>query len=190
MPAYRLVLADGPADAVWSLRWDDDVFVLKDPDGQPVLQAETARAHHEIDLSMAFIEGTVTINTPRGKLVFKRNDAATTALKKLVAEGLRLDPEYRAEMLSRSRYWLFFGAGMFAAATGLFGVFCWYISWAPEPPPDSWIHMFRRVIKYGVAILLAVALLGLGMCIAGGRKLLRIQAIERDIQSRKTPDGI
>jgi hypothetical protein len=50
--------------------------------------------------------------------------------------------------------------------------------------------MFRRVIKYGVAVLLAVALLGLGMCIAGGRTLLRIHAIERDLQARDAVDGV
>ena len=190
MPAHRLILADGPADDVWSLRWEDDLFVLKGPEGQPVLQTETARAHHEIDLSMAFIDGTVTINTSRGKLLFKRNDAATAALKKLLAEGLRLDPEYRAKMLSRSRYWLFFGAGMFVVATGLFGVFCLYISWAPEPPPDSWIRTFRGVIKYGVTVVLVVALLGAGMCIAGARTLFRIRAIEREIQARGAKDGV
>jgi hypothetical protein len=145
--------------------------------------------HHEIDLSMAFVDGTVAISTPRGKLLFKRNDAATRALKELVAAGLRLDPEYRAKMLGKSRYWLFFGTGMFVAATGLFAAFCWYISWAPEPPPDSWIRMVRGVIKYGVAVLLAVALLGLGMSIAGVRTLFRIRAIERDIRARDAKGG-
>jgi hypothetical protein len=190
MPAFRLILADGPANAVWSLHWDEALFVLEDPDGQPELNTETARVHHEIDLSMAFIDGTVAISTPRGKLLFKRNDAAIRALKELVAAGLRLDPEYRAKMLSRSRYWLFFGAGMFVVATGLFVVFCWYISWAPDPPPDSWLHMVRRVIKYGVAVLMAVALLGFGMCIAGVRTLFRIRAIERDIRARDAEDGV
>jgi hypothetical protein len=31
MPAYRLILADGPANAVWPLQWDETLFVLGIP---------------------------------------------------------------------------------------------------------------------------------------------------------------
>src|SRR5262249_23986864 len=119
MPRFRLTPAEGPRKD-WSLKWDDDDFVLEDPDGQLVLREATPRAHHQVDFSMAFVDGSFAITTPRGTLFFKGNGPVVPATKKLVADALQLDPDYRAKMLGKARFGIVFGTGMFVVATSLF----------------------------------------------------------------------
>ena len=59
-------------------------------------------AHHDIDLSKTFIDGTICFAFPDGELRFKQNSAALEDLRELVEAGLRYDPEYRSAMRLRS----------------------------------------------------------------------------------------
>lgn len=127
MHSHRLIPASGSSRAAWLLEWDDKRLVLQDPEGEPVIEAEIARAHHVIDLSVAFLDGTIGFVSPQGDLQFKQNRAALAELRDLVNAGLRSDPEYRAAMRRRALRAMPVGAAMFLIAGGLFGCYCWYL---------------------------------------------------------------
>jgi hypothetical protein len=163
------------------LQWNEQRFVLQDPHGQLVVDVEIALAHRAIDLSEAFIDGTIGFVSPGSTLRFKLNRAALAELRELVDAGLRSDPEYRATLRRQSLFAMPFGAVAFLVAGGLFGCYCWYASWAPDPPADSWIHSFGWLIKGVLLVLFAVALVGLGFGGYGLRQWWRIRSIERTL---------
>jgi hypothetical protein len=146
-----------------------------------VLETETTLAHRVIDLSRAFIDGTICFTVANETVGFKKNSAALAELRELVETGLRCDPEYRAIMRSRSLRAMTLGPVMFLIAGGVFGCYCWYVSWAPEPAADSWIRYFGWLIKGMLLVLLAVAILGLGLTGSGLRQWWRIRSIERTV---------
>jgi hypothetical protein len=179
--SHRLVPEGGSSKDAWQLELDDKGLVLHDASGQPVFEIETALAHHVIDLSKTFIDGTICFAFPDGELRFKQNSAALEDLRELVEAGLRYDPEYRSAMRLRSLRAMAVGPVMFLVAGGLFGCYCWYASWAPDPPADSWIRWLGWLVKGVLTVLLAIALLGLGLGCSGFRQWWRIRKIERTI---------
>src|SRR5262249_13941817 len=159
----------GSPKAPWLLKWDDDSFVLKDEHREIVFETETAVAHHIIDLSEAFVVGTICLNVASGLLRFKQNQEALSALRTLVDAGLQHDPTYRAEIGRRSVRFIITGAVLFLICGGLFAGYCCYAIWWPDPPADSWVHTFGRFIKYGLTVLLAMTLVGVGLGLSGLR---------------------
>jgi hypothetical protein len=151
MHSYRLIPETGP-NAPWLLEWDEKLFFLQDPDGQRVIEVETSLAHRVIDLSRAFVDGTICIVGAQEPFCFKQNDTAQYNLQRLVETGLRSDPEYRAAMHRQSARSMVGGAAMFLIAGGLLGCYCWYASWAPDPPEGSWIRFFGWLIKGILAV--------------------------------------
>jgi hypothetical protein len=179
MRSYQLVPELGSPKTPWLLDWDTECFVLRDANGETVVETDTAAAHLIIDLSQTFIDGTICIAVPPEVLRFKRNSAAEAGLRKLVETAIARDPVYRAAMRQRSLRAMKFGPLLFVVAGGLFGVFCWYAIAAPEPPADHWIRYVRGLMKWSLTVLVAVALLGLGLSCSGFCQWLRIRRIER-----------
>jgi hypothetical protein len=168
------------------LEWDDERFVLYDANGQQVTKAEIASAHHVIDLSQTFIDGTICIAVPPEVLRFKRNSAAEAGLRKLVETGICHDPAYRARMRQRSLRAMTLGPVLFVVAGGAFGAYCWYAIGAPDPPADHWIRYVGWLIKGILVVLFAVALLGLGLSCSGFYQWRQIRRIERQIRAANT----
>jgi hypothetical protein len=184
MPAFYLALSNGPPKAYWVLKWNDARFVLTAPGGRVVVDIETAQAHHLIDLSMTFVEGTITINAPSGELEFARSDDAADQLRILVDRGLQSDPMYRAAIRVQSRRMMHYGAIGSVVGTVLFGTFLCIANWLGEPSPDHWIHWFHPILKLGVTVILCIGLAGFGSLAVGIRRWLRIRSIERAIAAR------
>jgi hypothetical protein len=163
----------------WRLEWDDKHLILRNSEGSPVVEVETGVAHRRIDLSKAFVDGTICISGPEGPLRFKQNRAALAELDELVKLGLQSDPEYRRAMRQQARRGMAAGAAMFLVAGGIFGSYCWSISWMPEPPADHWIRWIAGLFTWVLAVLMAVTLLGLGLGCSSLRLWWRIRSVER-----------
>jgi hypothetical protein len=178
MGPYKLVPEGASTKAPWLLEWDDERFVIRNATGDLVLETDTTSAHDIVDLSQTFIDGTICISAGLEVLRFKRNSAAEAGLRKLVEAAIARDPAYRAAMRQRSIRAMTFGPVMFLVAGGLFGGYCWYAIGAPDPPADHWIRYVGWLIKGVLLVLLAVALLGLGLSFSGFFQWLRIRRIE------------
>jgi hypothetical protein len=179
--SYELIPEGESSKAQWLLEWDDERFVLCDANGDAVIETNTASAHQIIDLSQTFIEGTICIAAPAEILRFKQNVVAEAALRTLVEAAICRDSAYRAIMRQRSLRAMKFGLPTFVIAGGLFGGFCWYAEGAPDPPQDHWIRSIASLLKAALAVLLAVALLGLGLSCSGFCQWRRIRRIERQL---------
>ncbi len=179
MPSYQLVPEDGSPEAPWRVQWDQDRLVLTNAVGEVVLDTEAAAVYPLLDFSRTFIDGTFCIAIPPDVVSFRQNPIVVDGLRRLADLGLSRDPEYRAAMRRRAWRAMLGGPVMLWLAGGLFAAFCWFAIAAPEPEPDSWIHTIKGILKWGVALLLAVALLGLGLTFSGLRQWLRIRRIER-----------
>jgi hypothetical protein len=187
VPSHELVPEGGSSKTAWLLEWDDVRFVLRDANDEQVIETDIASAHHMIDLSQTFIDGTICIVVPPNEVLrFKRNSTAEAGLRTLIETGIRRDPVYRAAMRQRSFRAMTFGPAMFLIAGGLFAAYCWYAIGAPDPPADHWIRYLGWLIKGGLVVLLAVALLGLGLSCPGFFQWLRIRKIERELNMPDT----
>ena len=178
MRSYQLVAEGGSSKTPWLLEWNDERFVVRNATGDPVLETDTASAHTVVDLSQTFIDGTICIAAPDEVLRFERNSGAEAALRKLVEAAIASDPAYRAAMRQRSLWAMTVGPVMVLIAGGLFGAYCWYAIGAPDPAADHWIRYVGWLIKFLLLVLLAVALLGLGLAFSGFSQWLRIRRIE------------
>ena len=179
MRSYQLVPDGGSSKTPWLLEWNDEQFVIRNATGDPVLETETASAHNIIDLSQTFIDGTICFAAPPEVLRFKKNTAAEAGLRKLVEAAIARDPAYRAAMRQRCSRAMTVGPVMFLVAGGFFWGYCWYAIGAPDPSADHWIRYVGWLIKVVLLVLLAVALLGLGLSFSGFSQWLRIRRIER-----------
>jgi hypothetical protein len=178
MPFHRILPENGRPGDEWSLEWDDATFILKDPDGEPALEVGATRAHRLVEAYDLYAEGKVTFTTPHGALTFKPDQATLVALREFVEENLRSDPEYREELRRHARRSIVLGLMMFVVAGGLFGLYCWWASWAPDPPPGHWIRWFGGLIHGVLLVLMAGAIAGPFVCWFGFRQLLRVRRIE------------
>ena len=91
--------------------------------------------------------------TPVGPLTFKKQPAALTPMRRLVELGLARDAEFRSELRRESLRAIPRGLALFVVGGGLFGLYCWYASRAPDLPPGHWIRWFGWLI-HGVLLLL------------------------------------
>jgi hypothetical protein len=162
--SHRLLLKGGPSTAEWRLQWDDTKFVLKDPDGQSVFETDTAYAHRVVDIYELYAQGKISLTSP---------------LRKFVEAGIGADNQYRAELRRQSLRAILRGIAIFVIAGGLFTLYCWYASWAPDPP--HWVRWFGWLIHGILLLLLAIALAGPWLVYFGLRQWLRIRRIERAV---------
>ena len=89
------------------------------------------------------------------------------------------DATYPDLRKARARTAVRLGAGMFVISAGLFSLYCWWASWAPEPPPGHWVRYFGWLIHGVLLVLMAGALAGAGAVYASLRQLRRIRHTER-----------
>jgi hypothetical protein len=177
--SHRLVPEGGPPDAEWLLEWDDAAVTLKGPDGRPAFESPLAAVHRVVGLHELYAEGKISFAGPRGALTFKKQPDALAALRGLVEAGLAGDTEFRDTLRRQSLHAILRGLAMFALGGGLFGLYCWYASWAPDPPPGHWIRWFGWLIKGILLVLMAVGLAGPFVAYFGLRQWLRVRRIER-----------
>jgi hypothetical protein len=118
---------------------------------------------------------------------YRINRAAVDEFRKLVDARLRSDPEYRAGMRRRALRAMPAGAGMFLGAGALYACYCWYASVAPDPPPDSCLRALVWPIKASLTLLLAIALLSLGLGCHGLSQWWHIRRIERAAAADNPP---
>jgi hypothetical protein len=179
----------GPHDAEWVLAWDEAKLTLDAPDGQRVLEATPTAAHRLVELYELYAEGKVSFATPHGSLAFKKQAAAVAAVRGLVETGLAGDPEFCAELRRQSVRAIPRGLTMFVVGGGLFGLYCWYASWAPDPPPGHWIRWFGWAIHGVLLVLMGVGLAGPFVAYFGLRQWLRVRRIERLAAQRHAEPG-
>jgi len=179
--SHQLIPEGGSSKAEWLLEWDDAKFALKDPDGQPVFEAEAAYAYRVVKLYELYAEGKISFASPHGSLAFKKNPAALAELREFVEERLGSDGEYCTELRRQSLRSIPLGLAMFFVAGGLFGLYCWYASRAPDPPPGHWIRWFGWLIHGILLVLLGAALAGPLVAYFGLRQWLRVRRIERAV---------
>jgi hypothetical protein len=119
----------------------------------------------------------------------RRNPAASAALRAFVEAGLRSDVAYRTQLKHESLLSIPIGLAMFLVAGGLFALYCWYASWAPDPPPDHWLRSFGWLVHGILLLLLGAALAGPFVAYNGLRQWLRIRRIEREAGLEEATDG-
>jgi hypothetical protein len=179
MELHRMILEGGPRDAEWLLEWDDATLALKDPDGHPVFEVESNSAHRVVGLYQLFAEGQISFATPVGFLTFKKHRAALTPMRRLVELGLARDAEFRSELRRESLRAIPRGLALFVVGGGLFSLYCWYASWAPDLPSGHWIRWFGWLIHGVLLVLMGAALAGPCVCYFGFRQWLSVRRIER-----------
>jgi hypothetical protein len=177
--AYWLIRVGDQTQSKWVLEWDETQFALKDPTGQVRVQLDIACAHRAVEFDKLYAEGTICFPTPEGTLVFERNVGATKSLRKLVAAGLESDGEYRTYLERRALRNVFLGLVMFVVSAGLFGLYCWFASWAPDPPPGHWIEWLGGLIKLALSALLGLAAGGVTVAYNGLRRWRLVRRVGR-----------
>jgi hypothetical protein len=180
MPSHRLILVKAPKAGEWLVEWDATTLSVTAPDGQPVFQMPVDRAHRVVDLHDLDADYKVNFTTDAGDLRFKRNKPAARDVRELVQKGLRCDVEWRQTLRHQSRRAILVGLFLFIVCGGLFSLYCWWASWAPDPPDGSWFYYVARLIRPALIILAGLALAGPGMVIRSLRQLSRIRRVERD----------
>jgi hypothetical protein len=189
MHDYRLIPELGPDRDEWLLRWDEQSLQLKDPDGETVIDIETAAAHQLVDLYELYDQRKVGFLTAQGPLVFRKHPAAVEALRELVEDALVEDAEFRDALREHSLQQVGIGLAMFLVAGGLFALYCWWAAIADDPVPGTWLHFvltwFGWLIHLLLLVLLGLALAGLAVAYYAIRQWQRARRIERLVaQSR------
>jgi hypothetical protein len=174
-----LIPERGSPNAEWLLEWDQSVFTLKDPDGQSVVRSETVGAHWLVDTYALYQDGKVALITPLRVYTFQRQATAAADLCDLVKSALQRDPAYRRSLAALGRWTASWGLAFFVFSGGLFGAYCWWAYYAPDPPPGHWIHQLGWLVQEVLRILLGVAIVSFGICWFGLLELWRVRRIER-----------
>ena len=181
MPSHRLILEKKPMGCAWLLAWDDFTLTLRDPDGELVFEVPAEHAHRLVDMYDLDGEGQVTFDIQPEPLTFKPQREAVRDLRELVLRGLRTDAPFRAAQKRHARLIIPVGIVVFVVCGGLFALYCWWASWAPDPPEGHWIKWAGPFIHVVLLVLLALALAGPYAALLAWRQLRRIRAIERTL---------
>jgi hypothetical protein len=189
MPSHRLILdrkrstaAAGDAggrNEPWLLEWDEKMLSLRRPDGEVAFEFPTLLAHWILAEHELYAEGIIRFKTPAGPLTFKRDAAAARDLRELVEAGLRADEEYRQTQRRIARRTIPIGLAMFIVFGGLFALYCWWASRAPDPPRGHWIYYVGPLIHLALIVLLGLAIAGPYAAWYAWRQLRRIDRAER-----------
>jgi hypothetical protein len=183
MESYGLILKDGPRDAEWLLEWNDAKLTLTTPEDELVLETCPAALYQLIDLFDLYVEGKISMASPTGTFTFRKEYRALSAVRKLVEAGLAGDVEFCARLQREALRGIVGGMFMFIIGGTLFGLYCWYVSWAPDPPPGHWIRWFGWLIHGVLLILLGMTFGGPLRCFYCLRQWQRVRRIVRSARS-------
>jgi hypothetical protein len=179
MPSHRLVVENRASAGEWLLEWDEATLRVTGPGGDLVFEIPVARAHRIVELHELDVDGKVSFATDVGSLTFKRNKEAARDVRELVFGGLRVDGEYREAQKRTARVMIPVGTVALVVCGGLFSLYCWWASWAPDPPKGHWLYSVGWLVHLVLLLLLGVALGGLYLVYISVRQLGRIRRIER-----------
>jgi hypothetical protein len=180
MHSHKLIREKDPSHAEWSLEWNESVFRLKHPDGETVLEIESAQAHRLVGIQELDNDRKLSLATPEGSLTFKRQKAAAEDLRCFVEAGLRSDPDYRQQIKAQGRRAIRLGLSMFFGGGIPFGLYCWWAVRAPPPPPGL-MQSVGWLIHAVLLLLLGCAFGGANGAQWGFRQITRIRRIEEDL---------
>ncbi len=180
MPELRLTKGTGKLGDAWSLVWDEETFTLRAGE-ERVLLVPTGEAYRFVDPYDLFADRKVHVTTPAGPVVFAKDAELAAALRPLVEAGLHKDAVYRGRLRSDAVRALLVGPALFLVGGGLFGLYCWYASWAPDPPPGHWVFRIGWLIHLVLLILLGAAVAGPFIGFDGLRQLARVRRVERQV---------
>jgi hypothetical protein len=181
MISHRFILEKSPYAGEWLLEWDpsdDGMMTLRGPEGQLLFEAPRLVGCQIIDV-YELADGKVSIRSPAGVLTFKKNKEAARDLRELIKEALRCDPAFRRDFRLRAKVMLPIGVLLLVFCGGLFGLYCWYASWAPDPPKGHWIYYIGGLIHLALIFLLAGAIIGPIIIWRSLRQLWSVRKIER-----------
>jgi hypothetical protein len=183
MHSHKLIREGDSSKGEWSLEWDESLFRLNRPDGQIVLEIESVQAHRLIELNQLYLFQKVSFGTSKGSLTFKRQKAAVGEVRRLVEAGLRSDLDYRQCVKEQSRRATRRGLGMFLGGGIPFALYCWWASWAPNPPPGL-MRWAGGPIHLVLLLLLGLTIAGMSGTWFGISQNLRIRRLEEDLSGK------
>lgn len=111
--------------------------------------------------------------------MFQKDPAAVADFLELVTAALRKDAVCRAELKRRAVREIVRGLVLFVGGGTLFGLYCWFASWAPPPQPGHWIRWFGWLLHGLLLVLLGAVLAGPAVAGLGWRQWLRVRRLER-----------
>lgn len=184
MPQHRLILEKAPRAGEFLLEWDATTLSVKAPDGQPVFEFPVGRAHRIVELHELDTDGKVSFATDAGSMTFKRNKEAASDVRELVMDGLRSDAPFREAQKRQARILIRLGAVAFVVCGGLFASYCWWASWAKDPPKGHWLYSVGWLIHLLLLVLLGLALAGPYAIYIALKQLRRVRRVERALAER------
>ena len=181
MPSHRLILENAPKAGEWLLEWDATTLSVKNPEGRLAFAIPVGHAHRVVELYELDAEGKVSFATDAGSMTFKRNKDAARDLRELVLVGLRSDAPFREAQKRQARIIIPLGAAAFVVCGGLFALYCWWASWAPDPPKGHWLYSIGWLIHLVLLLLLGAALAGPYLIFLALRQLCRVRQAEQSL---------
>lgn len=90
-------------DHIYQLTWDCDTFALQNFSGHRVLGVPRDRAFEVIDADAFFVEGEVTVDTPRVRFTFPASRSERAQLMTLIQELTRSSSFFHEELARRRK---------------------------------------------------------------------------------------
>jgi hypothetical protein len=178
MPIYRLLRDKTRSSGEWHIEWDAVRLLVKDPSGTLVFEHPIERAHQIVELHELETEGKISFATSEGSLTFKPNKDAAREIRELILQGLQTDVIYRKAQKQHARIMIPLGIAAFVVCGGLFSLYCWWASRAPELPKAGWYFVVGGLIYIVLLVLLGLALAGPYVVYIALRQLSRIRQVE------------
>ena len=187
MPLHRLTKNSDSYPAGWVLEWDASAFTLTSPDGEVALELPTQEAHWWIGLPELYgMVSKVCVEPPvemwfQGlpSHTFRRQPEAVRDVRRLVESAFGSDTKYRCTSRISARNWAIGGSAGAVIGGGLFSLYCWWASWAPDPP--RWVWCIGPLIYLLLAVCMAAVPAGALLGFSGLRLLRRIRRAERGL---------
>ena len=135
-------------------------------------------------------EEKICFRLGQGEIRFQTRLDVLYDVKVLISNGLKHDHEYRRYLRRGACRLILVGFVVSAIGALLFGLYCWWASWAPDPPEGHWLRTAGPFIRKGMFLLLAMAIGGPLVSLSGFSQLRRIKKIDREIAvAMKKKDG-
>lgn len=159
-------------DHIYQLTWDCDTFALQNFSGHRVLGVPRDRAFEVIDADAFFVEGEVTVDTPRVRFTFPASRSERAQLMTLIQELTRSSSFFHEELARRRERYLRLGLTWLPASLLIALGLVLPIAMLPEPKQVTalWLiaglayaaawHWLLRRFAYAIAWLCAARRLG------------------------------